>query len=85
MQQHVPDDRKPAAQTTPVESETTDEFQPAYGRGGAVRSDEPERDWFFEEGAAAARTRKAPVAPETSAPETSQAPSNELQARNPAR
>jgi osmotically-inducible protein OsmY len=34
------------------ENEPADEFQEAYGRGGPVRSDEPERDYFFEQGAA---------------------------------
>jgi len=51
-QQHAPGDGKPAITTTPVEIEPTDEFQPAYGRGGPIRSDEPERDWFFEDSAA---------------------------------
>jgi osmotically-inducible protein OsmY len=34
------------------ESEPSDEWQTAYGRGGPVRSDEPERDYFFEQNAA---------------------------------
>lgn len=34
------------------ESEPADEWQEAYGRGGPVRSDEPERDYFFESTAA---------------------------------
>jgi hypothetical protein len=53
---------KPANVTTPVEIEPTDEFQPAYGRGGPVRSDEPERDFFFEDGAAAASDKTQPGA-----------------------
>lgn len=34
------------------ESEPADEWQESYGRGGPVRSDEPERDYFFESTAA---------------------------------
>lgn len=34
------------------ESEPADEWQEAYGHGGPVRSDEPERDYFFESTAA---------------------------------
>jgi hypothetical protein len=34
------------------ESEPADEWQESYGRGGPVRSDEPERDYFFESSAA---------------------------------
>jgi BON domain len=34
------------------ESEPADEWTAAYGRGGPVRSDEPERDYFFESTAA---------------------------------
>lgn len=34
------------------ESEPSDEWREDYGRGGPVRSDEPERDWFFEHSAA---------------------------------
>lgn len=34
------------------ETEPADEWQEAYGRGGPVRSDEPERDYFFESTAA---------------------------------
>jgi len=34
------------------ENEPADEWTPAYGRGGPVRSDEPERDYFFENNAA---------------------------------
>jgi hypothetical protein len=34
------------------ETEPADEWQEAYGRGGPVRSDEPERDYFFENSAA---------------------------------
>ena len=30
------------------ENEPSDEWQESYGRGGPVRSDEPERDYFFE-------------------------------------
>lgn len=37
------------------ENEPSDEFQEAYGRGGPVRSDEPERDYFFENTAAPMR------------------------------
>ena len=33
------------------ENEPADEWQDAYGRGGPVRSDEPERDYFFESSA----------------------------------
>lgn len=33
------------------ESEPSDEWREDYGRGGAVRSNEPERDWFFEQNA----------------------------------
>jgi hypothetical protein len=33
------------------ENEPADEWREEYGRGGPVRSDEPERDFFFEEGA----------------------------------
>jgi hypothetical protein len=36
------------------ENEPADEWTPAYGRGGPVRSDEPERDYFFESSAAPA-------------------------------
>jgi len=36
----------------PFENEPSDEWTPAYGRGGPVRSDEPERDYFFENNAA---------------------------------
>jgi osmotically-inducible protein OsmY len=35
-----------------LESDPGDEWQEAYGRGGPVRSDEPERDYFFEQTAA---------------------------------
>lgn len=42
------------------ENEPTDEWQEAYGRGGPVRSDEPERDYFFESTAAPMK----PVSPE---------------------
>jgi hypothetical protein len=34
------------------EDEPGDEWAPAYGQGGPVRSDEPERDYFFERNAA---------------------------------
>jgi hypothetical protein len=34
------------------ESEPADEWREDYGQGGPVRSDEPERDWFFENSAA---------------------------------
>jgi hypothetical protein len=34
------------------ESEPSDQWQEAYGRGGPVRSDEPELDYFFESTAA---------------------------------
>ena len=34
------------------ENEPADEWTAAYGRGGPVRSDEPERDYFFENSAA---------------------------------
>jgi hypothetical protein len=34
------------------EAEPADEWQESYGRGGPVRSDEPERDYFFESSAA---------------------------------
>lgn len=37
------------------ENEPADEWTPAYGRGGPVRSDEPERDYFFENNAAPAQ------------------------------
>ena len=37
------------------ENEPSDEFQESYGRGGPVRSDEPERDYFFENTAAPMR------------------------------
>jgi hypothetical protein len=33
------------------ESEPSDEWREDYGRGGPVRSNEPERDWFFERNA----------------------------------
>ena len=33
------------------ENEPADEWREDYGRGGPVRSDDPERDFFFEEGA----------------------------------
>jgi len=33
------------------ESEPADEWRDDYGRGGPVRSNEPERDWFFEQNA----------------------------------
>jgi hypothetical protein len=39
------------------ESEPSDDWQSAYGRGGPVRSDEPERDYFFEQTAAPASNR----------------------------
>jgi BON domain len=42
------------------ESEPSDEWQSAYGRGGPVRSDEPERDYFFEQTAAPNRARERP-------------------------
>lgn len=35
------------------ESEPSDVWRDDYGRGGPVRSSEPERDWFFEQSAAA--------------------------------
>ena len=41
----------------PFENEPADEWTPAYGRGGPVRSDEPERDYFFESNAAPNPTR----------------------------
>jgi hypothetical protein len=34
------------------ENEPADEWTPAYGSGGPVRSDEPERDYYFERNAA---------------------------------
>jgi len=34
------------------ESEPADEWRESYGRGGPVRSDDPERDYFFERNAA---------------------------------
>jgi hypothetical protein len=34
------------------ESEPSDEWREDYGRGGPVRSNEPERDYFFEQNAA---------------------------------
>jgi hypothetical protein len=37
------------------ENEPADEWTAAYGRGGPVRSDEPERDYFFENSAAPQR------------------------------
>jgi hypothetical protein len=55
--------------STPVEMETTDEFQPAYERGGPVRSDEPERDWFVEEGAAAVSNKAKPAAAAAGVPD----------------
>jgi hypothetical protein len=39
------------------ESEPSDEWREDYGRGGPVRSDEPERDWFFEANAAPTQRR----------------------------
>ena len=36
------------------ENEPADEWTPAYSRGGPVRSDEPERDYFFENSASPA-------------------------------
>lgn len=36
------------------ENEPSDEWTASYGRGGPVRSDEPERDYFFERNAAPA-------------------------------
>ncbi len=39
------------------EVEPADEWQDAYGRGGPVRSDEPERDYFFENSAAPMSSR----------------------------
>ena len=41
------------------ENEPADEWTPAYGRGGPVRSDEPERDYFFERNAAPASSANA--------------------------
>lgn len=37
--------------STPFEDETADEGREAYTRGGPVRSDEPERDFFIEKNA----------------------------------
>ncbi len=42
------------------EIEPSDEWQDAYGRGGPVRSDEPERDYYFEHNAAPMRNNPAP-------------------------
>jgi hypothetical protein len=44
------------------ESEPSDEWREDYGRGGPVRSNEPERDWFFESNAAPARNDDREVA-----------------------
>jgi BON domain len=41
------------------ENEPADEWNAAYGQGGPVRSDEPERDYFFESSAAPARGNRA--------------------------
>jgi osmotically-inducible protein OsmY len=38
------------------ENEPSDEWQEAYARGGPVRSDEPERDYYFENIAAPMRS-----------------------------
>lgn len=46
------------------ENEPADEWQEAYGRGGPVRSDEPERDYFFEQSAAPAVAAKRAPSPE---------------------
>jgi hypothetical protein len=43
------------------ENEPADEWTAAYGRGGPVRSDEPERDYFFEN-SAAPQQQSAPAA-----------------------
>jgi hypothetical protein len=37
-----------------LDLEPADEWREEYGRGGPVRSDEPERDWFFERNASPA-------------------------------
>jgi hypothetical protein len=39
-----------SSEDTPFEAETEDTGREAYYRGGPVRSDEPERDWFIENG-----------------------------------
>lgn len=39
------------------ESEPSDEWRDDYGRGGPVRSNEPERDWFFEHNVTGGRER----------------------------
>jgi hypothetical protein len=41
------------------EIEPSDEWREDYGRGGPVRSDEPERDWFFERNAAPSRETRS--------------------------
>jgi hypothetical protein len=41
------------------EIEPSDEWREDYGRGGPVRSDEPERDWFFERNAAPPRETRS--------------------------
>jgi len=47
------DDRfeRPSHTGRGFESEPADEWREDYGRGGPVRSNEPERDWFFEHNA----------------------------------
>jgi hypothetical protein len=50
----MPNERSepPRSQDSYFELETSDDWQESYGHGGPVRSDEPERDYFFESTAA---------------------------------
>jgi hypothetical protein len=49
--EHIDQARMTSKRVRGFENEPADEWREEYGRGGPVRSDEPERDFFFEEGA----------------------------------
>jgi hypothetical protein len=61
--EHTERRRKPRA--TPsrgFENEPADEWREEHGRGGPVRSNEPERDYFFEHGASEEREVEKEIA-----------------------
>jgi|SRR5690606_26155481 len=57
------DDRfeQPSHGVRDFESEPSDEWRENYGRGGPVRSNEPERDWFFEQNVSRADAQQSIV------------------------
>ncbi len=51
MSEHIDQPRATKSRVRGFENEPADEWREEHGRGGPVRSDDPERDYFFEDGA----------------------------------